>query len=1063
MKTEGNWTTAIKCTDTVGLDLSDMVASIAPNIGSVHIEWTDIINRDDAVYEIYRSPNNNWSVIGTDHEKIAVIASSRSATNEKMFYDDNDWDNSTGTILKGKTVLSGDAYSAQIAYYRIVGVDRFGNRFAMNEAKHKTLGPISSQWYQPSLPIDENMYILFPFDDGIGSTRGHYPENDDIPLVTLVDGKFGHALSIQTVPDNILEYAVNKLDDGDMENYGVSSWSPQYHCYAFDSGDYIECGNLGTLSSFSVVIFAYFGTYVNERCLWSCRGSNSAPYLTWYKTGAQHQLLLYKDGGSHTYTNISDPSGKWHTIMHTFSSSTVRSYLDGVLIDTDDNFTLSNLSFNPFTIGKGGYDPWGDKISRVIVFNVDLSNSSYDAFRDAIMCGIVPADVAPVADYAPWSIGLLYWYDISGNNKHGTNYGATATADQSLFLSKDTTVHYVGSQSLKISPGACCYQIVSGLELSSDYVLDFRYKAKVGEKLKVAVLQGCGAELITDGNMEAISAWTSYGNPDLNEKSISESYAGSKSTCLLTTGIGQGIRSNTFTTVTNGVYDVSFYIYPVDETSFGWALRKGDNSGWLFDENTQTLTANQWNRVNKIVTESAGGAGSYLVIYDKAGAAGLFYIDNVTVQRIDKEIRPTLVTVTGTGEWSNDFLVFRTSSYGSNVRIYVVPETTNSEAVYFDYSFCVKSTLKNGGMEGSYSSGIAPEWAGVGSGTPSKEESSVRDGFAAQKIISTNDYRIYQSIPVANFHLYLTKAKGKIGAEPSNALRVRDATDSVDLVQWGITAADYSPKMGLHVALSGNNHDIYFGMITGSSTGTYYGDSLAMIDLGTDINLSNRVPKYDAIYQTVNGVPQKGISVAGFTVDLMVKHAWDAQDGLEHVIFDTSGDSDTKNKFKLVKTTGNNLVFIVYSATADGYKSISYAVTNANFESDKWHRISIGFSAIDDSLIMCLNGYAVTGAGSGGIWADPTTWGDYYFIGGSSSGVPGDVVIDNVIIDNVKRREVEIITRYFVDTPFVDDGRKLIKANGVINKIEDHIESKAVGYDHLIKYIPNKNKMIDYV
>jgi hypothetical protein len=63
------------------------------------------------------------------------------------------------------------------------------------------------------------------------------------------------------------------------------------------------------------------------------------------------------------------------------------------------------------------------------------------------------------------------------------------------------------------------------------------------------------------------------------------------------------------------------------------AIRKGDNSGWAYDITHTGLTQDAWNEIEFVYTETAGGAGAYIVFDSDTASSGDWYIDEVSAIR----------------------------------------------------------------------------------------------------------------------------------------------------------------------------------------------------------------------------------------------------------------------------------------------------------------------------------------------------------------------------------------------------------------------------------------------
>ena len=146
--------------------------------------------------------------------------------------------------------------------------------------------------------------------------------------------------------------------------------------------------------------------------------------------------------------------------------------------------------------------------------------------------------------------------------------------------------------------------------------------------------QAVGAELITNGTMEADSNWADYNSVSSNTRSSTQEYTGTYSRKFTPNGTSQGIQSDDFTTVTGKTYKVSFWVYPDDGTIVRWVVRKGDDSGFQSDTSVTGLNENAWNYVTGTYIESVGGSGAHLVIHSNTQTSGDFYIDDVSIKEI---------------------------------------------------------------------------------------------------------------------------------------------------------------------------------------------------------------------------------------------------------------------------------------------------------------------------------------------------------------------------------------------------------------------------------------------
>lgn len=139
--------------------------------------------------------------------------------------------------------------------------------------------------------------------------------------------------------------------------------------------------------------------------------------------------------------------------------------------------------------------------------------------------------------------------------------------------------------------------------------------------------------LVPNGDMEDPSGWNGYNSPSVNEQSTEQVYEGDYSRKFTATGDWQGIRNNgaPWTTTTGQGYTLRFAVYPDDDTSVRIRLRKGDDSGELWQEEVTGLTQDAWQLIERHYVETAGGSGAYITFESGNAGSGTWYIDDVDV------------------------------------------------------------------------------------------------------------------------------------------------------------------------------------------------------------------------------------------------------------------------------------------------------------------------------------------------------------------------------------------------------------------------------------------------
>lgn len=141
-----------------------------------------------------------------------------------------------------------------------------------------------------------------------------------------------------------------------------------------------------------------------------------------------------------------------------------------------------------------------------------------------------------------------------------------------------------------------------------------------------------GQNLIYDPGMELGTGWSSVGSPTTSEKSAEQVHSGDYSWKFVVDAANEGVRGLVFSTVTGKTYRGRVYVYPDDGTRCRVRVRKGDNSGYIYDTAHTGLTQDAWNEIEFEFTETAGGAGAYLAVNSDTQTSGTFYVDDADVR-----------------------------------------------------------------------------------------------------------------------------------------------------------------------------------------------------------------------------------------------------------------------------------------------------------------------------------------------------------------------------------------------------------------------------------------------
>ncbi len=153
-----------------------------------------------------------------------------------------------------------------------------------------------------------------------------------------------------------------------------------------------------------------------------------------------------------------------------------------------------------------------------------------------------------------------------------------------------------------------------------------------------------GVELVTNGDMAAPGGWTDYVDAVIDINNAEQHHSGAYSCKCVTGSSNGGIQLlNLITTVTGWRYRAIVWVDPTVSTTVRVGIRNGDNSGWLYDAAHTVGSLNTWNKIEIDITETAGGAGAYLIVYQAAN--NTFYADDISVKQIS---RPATGIITDT-------------------------------------------------------------------------------------------------------------------------------------------------------------------------------------------------------------------------------------------------------------------------------------------------------------------------------------------------------------------------------------------------------------------------------
>jgi hypothetical protein len=138
------------------------------------------------------------------------------------------------------------------------------------------------------------------------------------------------------------------------------------------------------------------------------------------------------------------------------------------------------------------------------------------------------------------------------------------------------------------------------------------------------------ANMIDNGDCEGASGWTAIdaGSVVTMQDATVSPHSGSYITKVVCTAADDGVESNTFTSVLNTVYHVTFWVYNTARTDINYKWYNGDGTAHSDGQLEKTdVVAGEWTKITYEVTEEVGGSSGYLEI--AADGADTFYIDDV--------------------------------------------------------------------------------------------------------------------------------------------------------------------------------------------------------------------------------------------------------------------------------------------------------------------------------------------------------------------------------------------------------------------------------------------------
>jgi len=204
--------------------------------------------------------------------------------------------------------------------------------------------------------------------------------------------------------------------------------------------DYVEVLHSDSLSltdEFTVEIWFRPEATASDRALLR-KGAGVANYFVWLRPDMTISCGMYVAGGdaSAYYTQAASPieAGVWHHVAMTFDGASVLAYQDGSMHASTDVLGTVKTNTSPLTFGYGYPTIWPDAFADGLIDEVRIWDRvlSQEEIQDKALKPLEPET----------EIGLVGWWDfnegqgdivhdLSGNDNHGTVYGAGWTDEAS--------------------------------------------------------------------------------------------------------------------------------------------------------------------------------------------------------------------------------------------------------------------------------------------------------------------------------------------------------------------------------------------------------------------------------------------------------------------------------------------------------------------------------------------------------------------------------------------------------------------------------------------------------
>jgi hypothetical protein len=330
-------------------------------------------------------------------------------------------------------------------------------------------------------------------------------------------------------------------------------------------------------------------------------GAGPNNLLTFLNCLSRQNLVNGSTGGVGLYAD----SGQFLTFVGCLFESNDR---EGVILKDQAAAGLMNLTWIGSDIVTNQQSPGGGTVYELVI--------------DSPNTGVV---------VGPGSISFLDC--LIGPNATGSRRGFNVIKGHHVKFEQTITNVGTGASQFGAGSSYCTYERPNRDDAHTFSVckiddLGYKNNTFVGEQDDDTVHRN----RILNGGCEVDADWVNSGSPGTNARSNTQAFRGQASRHVVSGAAGDGAKSALYSTTTSVAYRLRLWVYPAATANVRVSIRKGDDSGLLFDgaATPQSVTANKWNLISIDVTESAGGAGAYVLIL--TGTVLDFYFDEVEVR-----------------------------------------------------------------------------------------------------------------------------------------------------------------------------------------------------------------------------------------------------------------------------------------------------------------------------------------------------------------------------------------------------------------------------------------------